>query len=138
MKNNILKNIFDFTLGFLILISFYFVSLFIVKTLNTPFPPAILGLVLFAAALIKGIIKEDWIKQTCEFLVNNMAMFFVPFIAGLITYKTIIYKNLLVIILVIFITTSLTIVLTGLFVEWGLKLLRLHKIKKLKKGEIHD
>lgn len=125
-----LKTTWNFILGFLILICFYFISYFIVKLLNISIPSTILGLILFAAALVSGIIKEEWIKPTCDFLIKNMAMFLVPFLGGLIVYKSLLMKNWLAILIVIFVTTTLTIVITGLFVEWGMKLLRLYKYRR--------
>ena len=81
-----LKQIFDFIRGLSILICFYVLSLFIVKAFHIMLPPAILGLVLFAAALAIGIIKEEWIADVSNFLIKNMAMFIVPFMGGLIVY----------------------------------------------------
>ena len=129
------KQFFNFIIGFLILIGFYFLSFYILKLLHISFPPAILGLILFSFALIEGIIKESWIKDACEFLINNMAMFLVPFIGGLIVYKSLLMKNWLVILVVIFISTTVIIAVTGLFVEWGIKLLRLNKIKTVNKNK---
>ena len=125
-----LISVYNFIIGLLILIGFYFISCFIIKLLHISLPPAILGLILFALALIQGIIKEDWIKPVCDFFIKNMAMFLVPFLGGLIVYKSLLMKNWLVILTVVFVTTTLTIVITGLFVEWGMKLLRLYRIKK--------
>lgn len=122
-------------LGFTILIAFYYASYCIVKLLHVTLPPAILGLILFSIALIQGIIKEKWIKSACEILMNNMAMFVVPLFCGLIVYKSILAKNWLAVFIVIFVTTSLIIVLTGLFTEWGIKLLRLNKIKEPERGK---
>ena len=116
-----LKKIFNFTRGLLILVLFYFISLFAVKALHLMLPPAILGLVLFAAALILGVIKEEWIEDASNFLIKYMAMFIVPFMGGLVVYKSLLLKNWFVILLVIFITTTLLIVATAFFVEYGLK-----------------
>lgn len=133
--NKLGKRFFNFIIGFLILIGFYFLSFYILKLLHIAFPPAILGLILFSFALIEGIIKESWIKDACEFLINNMAMFLVPFIGGLIVYKSLLMKNWLVILVVIFISTTVIIAVTGLFVEWGIKLLRLNKMKTVNKNK---
>lgn len=119
-----------FISGFVILIIFYLISYYIVRYFKIPTVPAILGLILFAFALVEGIIKEEWIKTTCDFLMKNMAMFIVPFMGGLVMYKHLILKNWLVILIVIFITTTLTIVVTGLFVEYGLKIIRLNRMRK--------
>ena len=129
------KQFFNYIIGFLILIGFYFLSFYILKLLHIAFPPAILGLILFSCALFEGIIKESWIKDACEFLINNMAMFLVPFIGGLIVYKSLLIKNWLVILVVIFISTAVIIAVTGLFTEWGIKFLRLNKIKTVNKNK---
>lgn len=131
---DLFKKIINFLLGLAILVLFYFLSNLVVKYLNIPLPPSIFGLILFAFCLIQGIIKEEWIKPVCDFLINNMAMFLVPFLVGLIVYKSLLIKNWLVIFVVIFITTTLVLVAVGLFVEWGVKYLRLCKIKKIQRN----
>lgn len=119
--------------GFIILLAFYYVSCFIVKLIHISLPPAILGLILFAISLKQGLIKEQWIKPICDILINNMAMFIVPLFCGLIAYKSILAENWLAILIIIFVTTTIVIVLTGIFTEWGIKILRLNKIKELGK-----
>ncbi len=127
-----LNSVFDFIFGFLILLIFYFISFYLLRLLKINFPPAVIGLVLFSLALILGIVKEKRIKSACNFLINNMAMFLVPFIVGLISYKAILEKNFLIIFLAVFLVTTFVIVTVGLFVENGLKYLRLYRIRKLK------
>lgn len=129
---NAFKKILNMLFGFFILIAFYFLSDFIVKFFNLALPSAILGLILFALSLIFGIIKESWIKNACDFLINNMAMFLVPFVGRLIVYKELLAKNWFLIFIVVFLTTSAVILIVGLFVEWGIKFLKIHKIKEAK------
>lgn len=126
MINKVLK----FCLGIFIMTGLYFISRLVINALNLPLPPAILGLIFFASLLILGLIKEDWIKDASDFLISNMALFLIPFWGALIVYEDLLAKNALVILLVVFITTILTIVGTGLFVEFGIKYLRLKRIKK--------
>lgn len=127
-----MKNIFKFFIGFFIILAIYFVSCFLIKFTHLNFPPVILGVVIFAACLQFEIIKENWIDACVKFLLENMGVLFVPFIVGLIGYKTILAQNLFVIFLVVFITTTLLIITIGLFVEYGLKFLRLHNIRRAK------
>ncbi len=126
----ILSKIANLIFGFLILMSFYCVSLLIVQLTKIPIPPAILGLILFAFCLVKGIIKENSICNICNLLINNMSLFILPLIIGVVVYKNLLIKNWIIIISTIFITTTLTIIITGLFVEYGLKFLRLRRIRK--------
>lgn len=112
------------------MLGFYFLSYAILRALHIMFPPAILGLILFAISLISGLIKQEWIKTAADWYINNLAMFLVPFWGGLIAYQELLQKNWISILLVIFITTTLTIVCTGLFVENGMKYLRLHHMRR--------
>lgn len=125
-----MKTVLKFFLGLGILFLFYILSLYIIKVTHIFIPPAILGLVMFAISLMLGIVKEEWIKVTSEFFLKYMAILFVPFIVGLVLYKNVLFKNWLAIILVVFLTTTITIVFTGLFVEYGIKYLRLYKMRK--------
>lgn len=125
-----IKTLLKFLLGLGILFSFYILSMCIIKLTHITMPPAILGLILFSLSLINGIIKEEWIKTTVEFLLKNMAILFVPFIGGLIIYQSVLLKNWVAIMLIVLLTTTITIVLTGLFVEYGIKYLRLYKMRK--------
>ena len=125
-----MRKAFNFILGLAILFSFYFLALALTAIFHIKFPAPILGLILFATALINGWIKEIWIKVTVELFLKNMALLFVPFIVGLVAYQDTLLKNGFVIATVVFTTTLLTIVLTGLFVEYGIKYLRLYKMRK--------
>ena len=124
------KRIINFIVGMLILLSFYVCGIFITKLLKISFPPAIFGLILFSFCLIKGFVKEEWIKPAVDWLMNNMAMFLLPFMGGLVAYQSIVSKNILPILAVVFITTTVMIVAVGLFIEYGIAFLRLKKIKE--------
>lgn len=123
------KKIFDFIFGFIILFGFYYISLFIVNVTHIVFPPAVLGLILFSLSLVFGIIKEKWVETSVNFILKYMALLFVPFVVGLTEYKGLIMKNMLAIILVVLVATTLTIVVTGVFAEYGIKYLRLFKMR---------
>ena len=124
-----IKKIFSIIRGIAIIMVFYYIGKLFLSLIGIKFPPAILGLVLFATALISGVIKEVWIKDAVELLMKNMAMFLLPFWGGLIVYEKLLERNALSILLVVFITTTLVIVCTGLFVEYGLKYSRLRRMR---------
>lgn len=123
------KKFFDFILGFAILFGFYYISLFIVRITHIVFPPAVLGLILFAVSLLCGIVKEKWVESSVNFILKYMAMLFVPFLVGLTEYKNLIMHNIFAIFFVIFVATTVTIVVTGFFAEYGIKYLRLLKMR---------
>lgn len=43
-----------------------------------PFPSAISAMILLSIALFSGILKIDHIKEKSDFLLSNMAFFFIP------------------------------------------------------------
>ena len=46
--------------------------------LSFPFPSAISAMILLSIALFSGILKIDHIKEKSDFLLSNMAFFFIP------------------------------------------------------------
>lgn len=77
-------------------------------------PASIYGMVLLFIALCTKIIKLDWVEEISQFLMSIMLVFFVPMGVGIMnTFIT--YKNSMVsLILIIFISTIVVIVSTGL------------------------
>ena len=125
-----IQKFFKLLRGFFIIAIFSASSIIIVKSLQIKIPASVIGLILFMLSLLLGIIKEDWIKDSCNILIKNMSLCIVPFVGGVIVYKQLVWENIAVISLVVFIATAFSIVLTGVFVEYGLKYLRLRRIKK--------
>lgn len=123
-------NIYEISRGFLILMALYFFADLILKLFKITFPPAILGLIFLFIGLNFKIIKENWIDKTANFLLKNMALFFVPFIVGVVVYKSTLLKIWLPLLIIVFGVTAITIIVTGLYVEYGIKFLRMHKMFK--------
>ena len=63
-------------------------------------------------------------------MLKNMILFFIPIFVGIMTYTDLISKNFLAIIMTIFITTTLVIVVVGLFSYNVIKYQRLRRMKK--------
>lgn len=123
------KNSVKFLIGFAILLGFSYFGLFIVNSLNLKVPASVIGLILFAISLIFGLIKEEWVETCVNFLLKNMPLLFVPFVVGLSVYKSFLMKNIIPILLVVLLTTTITIVFTGYLAEYGIKILRIIKIR---------
>ena len=79
-----------------------------------------------------NIIKRDWIKDICELMLKYMPLLFVPLSVGIVAYYGIIEKNLIPILINVIGTTTLTLLLTAMFVENVIKYVRLHRMRKLK------
>ena len=119
-------------IGFSILCTIQFVCNLFVKIFNVPFPAPILGIVVLFLFLQLNIIKRDWIKDICELMLKFMPLLFVPLSVGIVAYYGIIEKNLIPILINVIGTTTLTLLLTAMFVENVIKYVRLHKMRKLK------
>lgn len=126
------SRIIKYILGFLILCSVQFVCNFFVNAMHFVLPAPILGIIVFALMLQFKIIKKEWVKDICNLLLSNMPLLFVPLFVGIMAYYGIIEKNLIPIIINVIVTTTVTLVVTALFVENVIKFVRLHKMRKSK------
>lgn len=97
--------------GIIFLISFlgellnYFIPL--------PIPASIYGFLLMLLALKLKIVKLHQVRQTAEFLLDIMALMFIPAAVGLLKVWGIMREMLVPIIVVIFVTTVLVMAVTG-------------------------
>ncbi|MBQ8848404.1 MAG: CidA/LrgA family protein [Candidatus Gastranaerophilales bacterium] len=122
----------NFCLGILIIFIIQYLSIFITKSLNIIFPAPIFGIILLFIFLKIGLIKENWIKDFCEFIIKHMILFFIPMFVGIMVYQDLITKNFLNFFLIIVLTTSITGISVGLFIENIIKYKRLKKLKEAK------
>lgn len=103
-----------------------------VKLTHIVLPAPIMGIIVLFALLQFNVIKREWIKDSCEFILKYMPLLFVPLSVGIITYFAVIEKNLVPILINVIGTTTLTLLLTAMFVENVIKYVRLQRIRKLK------
>ena len=125
-----MKKIINFAIGLGIIFLILYLSKFILNLAHIAFPVPILGLIILFSLLKIGIIKENWVEDFCNFMLKNMILFFIPIFVGIITYTDIISKNFLAITMTIIITTSLIMIVVGLFSYNVIKYQRLRRMKK--------
>lgn len=125
------KNIITLTAGFIILVTIQFCSNIILQFFNIPFPSPLLGMMFLVLFIKFKIIPEHLIKDICELLLNNMTLFFVPLLVGVMIYFDVIHKNLVPILATVFISTFATMILTAIFVETMIKHIRRLKISAI-------
>ncbi len=80
-------------------------------------PGSIIGMIFLFILLQIKIIKLEDIKETSSFFLDNMAIFFIPAGVSLISSLDIITSNIVVLIISIFISTTLVMYITGKAVE---------------------
>src|SRR5690625_512825 len=75
----------------IILYSFYLLGNWIQISLNLFIPGSVIGMILlFILLLIKGV-KLTWVEEGATFLINNLALFFIPATVGIIDYFFLIF-----------------------------------------------
>lgn len=90
----------------------------ITRTLiNFPIPETVYGMIYLLIALKLNIIKVDQIEKTCNGILHNLALLFVPVGAGIMTNYDILRGNFLKWIILIIIGTSITMAVTGIVVQ---------------------
>lgn len=80
----------------------------LVRILPFAFPSSVTSLILIATALITKVIKEKQISESADFLMGNMAIFFVPACIGVLEDLDVLKGQLVVVIVIIIITMIVT------------------------------
>ena len=81
-------------------------------------PGTIIGMIILFLLLQFKIMKEETIKDVADFLLGNMAIFFVPAGVSLINSLGLITDNMLVLLLSGTIATIIIMLITGIIVEF--------------------
>jgi holin-like protein len=84
-------------------------------------PGSIIGIIILFLLLKIGIIKIDKVEDISNFLLDNMAIFFVPAGVSLIQSLDIISSNIIVLAITIIISTILVMSITAIVVEKMIK-----------------
>ena len=83
-----------------------------------PIPAAIYGLVLLLIALSTGLLKEEKIAATADFLISVMPLLFVAPAVKILQYWGLIAPNLAAICIIIAASTFLVFTVSGLVTKW--------------------
>ncbi len=81
--------------------------------LPLPVPASVYGLLILLILLLTGIVKEDYIKETADFLLAIMPLFFVPASVALITAVDSIRGNVLKLFIMCLVSTVAVMAVTG-------------------------
>lgn len=93
-------------------------SLVIEAVLPFSFPASIIGLVLLLVCLLTGILKIEHVQEKSDFLLSNMAFFFIPAGVSIINYLDVLKNSLLPLIIVCVASTFITFAVTA----WSIRL----------------
>lgn len=104
-----------------VILFIYFIGTVVNKLIIPTIPATVIGMFLLFIALKFRIIKLESIQEFSEFMLVNLAFFFIPPSVTLIKTWYILKLNLFKIIFIVVITTFITMIVTGLTVDFLIK-----------------
>lgn len=110
-----------------IIFSICWISTLIEHLLPFSFPASVIGMLLLFVCLLTGILKIDHIREKSDFLLANMAFFFIPAGVNVINYLDILKANWLPLLLICILTTIITFAATAYSVRLTMRLLARRK-----------
>ena len=105
----------------------YWVGQGIEAVLPFAFPASVIGMILLFLFLLTGLLKIDHIREKSDFLLANMAFFFIPAGVNVINYLDILKANWLPLLLICVLTTIITFAATACSVRFTMYLLSRRK-----------
>ena len=96
-----------------IIFSICWISQVVEALLPIPFPASVIGMVLLLLLLLFRVLRVDHIREKSDFLLSNMAFFFIPAGVNIINYFDVLAGNLLSLLAVCVISTVLTFAVTA-------------------------
>lgn len=120
---------------FSIILSIYFLGELLQKTLGLPIPGNILGMLVLFFCLLAGVIKLEMIDRISDFLLDNLAFFFLPAGVSLITCFSVLEGRWTAVLGVSVISTVIILGVTGLTVEFVKKLIQKKPVEIVLSGE---
>ena len=102
----------------LVILAFSFVGEVLAGVIPLPVPGAIYGFVLLFAALCTGLLKEETIRETANFLISVMGILFVAPAVNILSYYNVIAPALVPICVIVVSSTVVVFAVAGLVTQW--------------------
>lgn len=83
-----------------------------------PVPAAIYGLILLLIALSTGLLKEEKVAETSDFLIRYMPILFVAPVAKILQYWRLISPQIAAICIIVAVSTVVVFAVSGLVTKW--------------------
>ena len=106
-----------------VIFSICWISQLVETLLPIAFPASVIGMVLLLALLLSRVLRVDHIREKSDFLLSNMAFFFIPAGVSVINYFDVLASNLLPLLAVCVVSTVLTFGVTAYAVSLTRKLM---------------
>ena len=101
-----------------ILFAVCWISEVVERFLPFSFPASVIGMLLLFICLLTGILKIEHIQEKADFLLENMAFFFVPAGVSIINYFDVLESTWIQLVVICVISTVVTFAVTA----WSVKL----------------
>ena len=92
-----------------------------VAALGVGLPGNVIGMLLLTAALALGIVRVEWVRRSCDVLLDNLAFLFVPPGVGVMLHFGVIGRSWLAIAVAVLVSTIAVLVVTGVGSQWLLR-----------------
>ena len=103
------------------------VSLVIEHYLPFSFPASVIGMILLLICLLTGFLKIEHVQEKADFLMENMAFFFVPAGVSVMNYFDILKSTLVPFLIICIVSTIITFAATAYSVQFVMKLMNRRK-----------
>ena len=98
-------------------------SILVEKILPFAFPASVIGMILLFICLLTGVLKIEHIQEKADFLLENMAFFFVPAGVSIINYFDVLKSTWIQLVVICVISTVVTFAVTAWSVRLTVRLL---------------
>ncbi len=105
----------------LIILVINFAGELLSRWLSLPLPGSIIGMLLLLILLFTGIIKQEQIAETADFMLDNMAFFFIPAGVGVMVSYHYLDGNYSAVISLIVISTLIVMLITSVATQLFIK-----------------
>ena len=99
--------------GLFILLAFLAVGELTSSLIGNVIPGNVIGMLYLFLALCLKLVKPEWIRQTAQFFLNNMVIFFVPLFMSIMDDWGVIRMNLISWLTILLSTTIFVIIASG-------------------------
>lgn len=87
-------------------------------------PASVISMVILLILLAIKVVKPKQLQEVSDFMLGNMALFFIPVVSSMIRYKDVLFANFWAIVLICLLTTPVVFAVTGHVVQLTVKLMK--------------
>lgn len=99
------------------------ISQLIAAFLPFDFPSSVIGMVFLFLCLVTGVLKIEHIQEKSDFLLGNMAFFFIPAGVSIMNYFDLLKSSAVKLLIICMVSTVITFAVTAFSVKLTMKLL---------------